>query len=576
MKKKLTKTKSRFGIGLTHHLAGGVLCLAVISLICSSASAQNLFAVDDGIIDEFTPNGVQSTFASGLNNPSGLAFDRAGNLFVADPGNYTGSGALYKFTPAGVRTTFASGLNFPRALVFDSQGNLFTTVDDTAIYKFTPTGVRTTFATVQSGAYGLAFDRVGNLFVAGGFSFVNSDHAGTVYKFTPTGVRTTFASNLNSPLALTFDSQGNLFVADQGYGYDILHDAAVYKFTPSGLRSTVASENDQVSVIPSGLAIDGADNLFVSNYWVSGNILKFTPSGVRTIFAAGSYVTAIAFQPTTTTSPYLGNISTRGFVQTGDNVMIGGFIVQGTTPKSVIIRAIGPELSQYGILNPLANPTLELHDGTGTLIASNDNWQTTIIGGLIASDQVNAIHNSGHAPTAASEPAIVANLPPGNYTAIVRGVSSTTGVGLVEAYDLSPNVNSILGNISTRSSVQTGDNVMIGGFIVQGTTSKSVIIRAIGPELSQYGVPNPLANPTLELHDGTGGLIASNDNWLTTIIGGIITQDQVTAIQNTGHAPTAASESAIIANLPPGDYTAIVRGVSSTTGVALVEVYDLH
>jgi hypothetical protein len=119
-------------------------------------------------------------------------------------------------------------------------------------------------------------------------------------------------------------------------------------------------------------------------------------------------------------------------------------------------------------------------------------------------------------------------------------------------------------------------NVMIGGFIVQGTTPKSVIIRAIGPELSQYGVLNPLANPTLELHDGTGALIASNDNWLTTIIGGIITQDQVSAIQNSGHAPTAASDSAIVANLPPGDYTAIVRGVSSTTGVALVEVYDLH
>jgi hypothetical protein len=311
---------------------------------------------------------------------------------------------------------------------------------------------------VQSGAYGLAFDRAGNLFVAGGFSFVNSDHAGTVYKFTPTGVRTTFASGLNSPLALAFDSQGNLFVADQGYGYDILHAAAVYKFTPSGLRSTVASENDQVSVIPSGLAIDRADNLFVSNYWVSGNILKFTPNGVRTIFAAGSYVTAMAFQPTTTTSPYLGNISTRAFVQTGDNVMIGGFIVQGTIAKSVIIRAIGPELSQYGVPNRLADPTLELHDGTGALIGSNDNWQTTIIGGLIASDQVSAIQNSGHAPTAASESAIVANLPPGNYTAIVRGVSSTTGVALVEVYDLSPDVNSTLGNISTRSSVQTGDN----------------------------------------------------------------------------------------------------------------------
>ena len=133
-----------------------------------------------------------------------------------------------------------------------------------------------------------------------------------------------------------------------------------------------------------------------------------------------------------------------------------------------------------------------------------------------------------------------------------------------------------LGNISTRSFVQTGDNVMIGGFIVQGTGPKRVMIRAIGPELTQFGVPNALANPILELHDGNGALIATNNDWQTTIIGGIITASQVTDIQNRGHAPTAASESAIIANLQPGNYTAIVRGVNNTTGVALVEVYDLH
>ena len=133
-----------------------------------------------------------------------------------------------------------------------------------------------------------------------------------------------------------------------------------------------------------------------------------------------------------------------------------------------------------------------------------------------------------------------------------------------------------LGNISTRSFVQTGDNVMIGGFVVQGPGAKSVIIRAIGPELTQYGITNALANPTLELHNGTGALIGSNDNWQTTIIGGIITSNQVSDIQNSGHAPIAASESAIIANLAPGSYTAIVRGVSNTVGVALVEVYDLN
>jgi len=272
----------------------------------------------------------------------------------------------------------------------------------------------------------------------------------------------------------------------------------------------------------------------------------------------------------------LDNISTRSLVQTGENVMIGGFIVQGTGPKRVIIRAIGPELTQYGIANALANPRLELHNRTGALIGSNDDWQTTILGGVITTNQVSEIQNSGHAPTAASESAIIANLQPGNYTAILRGVNNTTGVALVEVYDLNPAASSTLGNISTRSLVQTGENVMIGGFIVEGSGPKRVIIRAIGPELTQYGITNALANPRLELHNRTGAVIASNDNWQTTILGGIITTNQVSDIQNSGHAPTAASESAIIANLQPGNYTAILRGVNNTTGVALVEVYDLN
>jgi acetyl esterase/lipase len=276
-----------------------------------------------------------------------------------------------------------------------------------------------------------------------------------------------------------------------------------------------------------------------------------------------------------TATPAIGNISTRSFVQAGENVMIGGFIVQGTGPKTVIIRAIGPELTHFGIADALGNPELELHNATGAVIATNDDWQTTILGGVITGNQVSSIQNSGHAPTEASESAIIANLQPGDYTAIVRGVNNTTGVALVEVYDLSSGASSSLGNVSTRGFVQTGEHVMIGGFIVQGTGPKPVIIRAIGPELSEHGITDALGNPTLELHNETGALIATNDNWQTTILGGIITGDQVSDIQTSGHAPTVASESAIIANLPPGNYTAIVSGVSNTTGVALVEVYDL-
>src|SRR5436305_1114589 len=162
------------------------------------------------------------------------------------------------------------------------------------------------------------------------------------------------------------------------------------------------------------------------------------------------------------------------------------------------------------------------------------------------------------------------------HTACGGIVNNTIVVADTEMYTLAPETTSMLGNISTRSFVQTADNVMIGGFIVQGTGPKRVIIRAIGPELTRFGVPNVLANPTLELHNGAGAVIASNDNWQTTMIGSIITQNQVQEILNSGRAPTDPRESAIIANLPAGNYTAIVNGVNNTTGVALVEVYDLQ
>ena len=179
------------------------------------------------------------------------------------------------------------------------------------------------------------------------------------------------------------------------------------------------------------------------------------------------------------------------------------------------------------------------------------------------------------------------NLSTGLYTPIVTGLTSSHGATFVSADPgadnnifqtdcLDPSGGNVGGNISTRASVQTGADVMIGGFIISGSEAKTVIVRAIGPELTQFGVPNPLADPALDLHDSTGRLIASNNNWQTTVIGGIITSDQVSAIQNSGHAPTQPSESAIIATLQPGNYTAIVRGVNNTTGVALVEVDDLQ
>jgi polymorphic membrane protein len=255
----------------------------------------------------------------------------------------------------------------------------------------------------------------------------------------------------------------------------------------------------------------------------------------------------------------LANISARAFVQTGDNIVIGGLIITGSGQKRMIMRAIGPSLVNHGITNPLQNPTLELHDHTGAVIASNDNWMNA--------PNKQEIIDSGLAPSNNLESAILTSLSPGAYTAIVRGVNNGTGIALVEGYDLDRTAGSKLGNISTRTLVQTGDNVMIGGLIVTGPDSDRVIVRAIGPSLTQHGITNALADPTLELHDHNGTLLAFNDNWKDT---------QQAEIEATGLAPTNDKESAIVRTLVPGNYTAIVRGRNNTIGVALVEVYGLN
>jgi len=242
-------------------------------------------------------------------------------------------------------------------------------------------------------------------------------------------------------------------------------------------------------------------------------------------------------------------------VGTGENVSVGGFIVTGTQSKQVVVRALGPSLPLGGTL---ADPILELHDNSGTTIETNDNWQDS------ADEQ--AIIDAGLAPSNANEAAILATLEPGLYTAIVEGVGGTTGVALVEAYDLDRSVDSQLGNISTRGSVETGDDVLIGGLIIQGDTDANLLVRALGPSLTGAGVTGALADPTLELHDADGSLITSNDNWKDS---------QESAIQATGLAPTNDQESAILTALAPGSYTAIVRGKDAGTGIGLVEVYNL-
>ncbi|MGZ5553658.1 MAG: hypothetical protein ACXWHF_08465, partial [Chthoniobacterales bacterium] len=259
------------------------------------------------------------------------------------------------------------------------------------------------------------------------------------------------------------------------------------------------------------------------------------------------------------------NISTRLRVQTDDNVLIGGFILTGSVPKKVIIRAIGPSLGNFGIAGALSDPVLELRDGAGALLKSNDNWK---IDDENQQSQEASIVATTIPPSNDLESAIIATLPPQQgFTAIVRGQGDTTGIAVIEVYDLNSTDDAILANISSRGFVDTGNNVMIGGFIVGGGAgSGKVIVRAIGPSLIPYGIGNALSDPTLELHDGNGNTVATNDNWK---------EGDQAAVQATGIPPSNDLESAIVATLPAGGYTAIVAGKNGGTGVGLVEVYYL-
>lgn len=254
------------------------------------------------------------------------------------------------------------------------------------------------------------------------------------------------------------------------------------------------------------------------------------------------------------------NISTRLQIQTGDNVGIGGFIVTGTTTKRVLIRGIGPSLAAFGIQGFLADPVLELHKPKGIVLVNN-NWKDT---------QETDISATGLAPTNDFEAAIVATLEPGSYTVILSGQSGGSGIGLIEAYDLDAGVTSQLANVSTRGFIGTVENVMIGGVIIgpNGAPDATVAVRALGPSLANAGITGTLDDPTLELRDADGVLVAFNNNWQDD-------PNQAASLQAVGLAPTDGLESGIYTTLATGNYTAIVAGNNGGTGVGLVEVYNV-
>jgi uncharacterized repeat protein (TIGR03803 family) len=458
-------------------------------------------------------------------------------------GNFYGissNGTLFRLTPFGGLTTVtrlpAGAYIRPPSLTLGDDGDLYTGLgasfyDGTParLVRVTPNGLVFTLATLDSTEGALH----GKLLQASDRTFY-----GTTAYLTGNGGGEIFRAHLLAP-TITAVSPSSAPV-----GSDVVITGAAFTGTTAVLfrgvpasAFNIDSDSEITATVPPGRALD--------------SIVVQTPTG-SAVFPANS-----------ATPGKLLNISTRANVGTGDDVLIGGFIIQGTVPKKVIVRATGPSLKAQGVpvLGTLSDPKLEIHSGTGAIVASNDNWSD--------SAEKQPIIDSGVAPSDPHEAAVVATLAPGNYTAVLSGVGGTSGIALVELYDLDQ-ANGRLANISTRGRVEVGDQVMIGGFILGGTAPSQVVVRALGPSLSYGNSPvyDTLSDLELELRDAQGFIMATNDDW----------EDSVNrqAIKDANLAPTEPAESVIDATLPAGNYTAIVRGVYETSGVGLVEVYKLE
>jgi hypothetical protein len=532
----------------------------------------------------FTRTGATWTQQAKLTASDGLAGDDLG-VSVAVSGDTAligaelaraGMGAACVFTRTGGTWTEQAKLTDPKGAALDQFGRAVAITGDTAVvgailadglhpeqgaaYVFTRTGTTWTQQaklTASDGhtdaAFGLSVSLSDESAMIVGAT--GDQQKGAAYVFTRAGGTWTEQAKLTASDGAANDNFGRSVALSGDTAVVGAHfKVSAYLFTHSGGTWT-----QQTKLI----AEDGTNDDLFGNSVAMSVRTGFVGAGMATVGNASQQGKAYVFEasaPTVSPSPPRGrlqNISTRVRAETGDNIPIAGFIIAGSDAKRVLLRGLGPSLAQAGVADPLQDPTLELYNSAGTLVLANDNWKDA---------QQADIAATGLAPSDDRESAIVVTLSPSSHTAVLRGKNNSTGVSLVEVYDLNQSANSELANISTRGFVQTGNNVVIGGFIPVGGATR-LVIRGLGPSLEKHAVANSLQDPTLELRNKDGDLILENDNWKDT---------QRAEIEATGLAPERDAESAIVTTLQPAPATAIVRGQAGTTGVGLVEIYKVQ
>jgi len=651
-------------------------------------SSGNVYVADSGnnTIRKITASGSVSTLAgtanplggsadgtaaaARFNNPTGVAVDSSGNVYVADSGNSTirkiAGGIVSTFAGAAGATGSSDGsgsaarFNSPQGIAVDGAGNVYVAdTNNSTVREITSAGAVTTLAGAAgqtgssdgtgggarfNGPYAVAVDGGGNVYVADYFN-------ATIRKIAAGGAVTTLAgaagksgdvdgvgavARFNQTYGIAADGSGNLYVTDT-------YNRTVRKVSAGGSVSTLTGVMARF-YYPQGIAISGSGTIYVAdgdNQAISAGAYVTAPSGGGTVasqaVSAGANATFSiaaasgvnyqwqvstdggntwtnvanggAYSGATTTAltitgataamngyqyrvaesnaagtsnsgagiltllgsgssgARLVNLSARSFVGTGANNLIAGFTIGGSGSKQLILRGVGPTLASFGVTGVLAAPNLTLVNSAGAVLAFNSGW-----GGGAALSTAFAAVGAFALPATSADAAMSQTLAAGGYTEELSGINSGTGVGLAEIYDADTGTPSArLTNISARAQVGTGANILVAGFVVTGTGSENLVIRGIGPTLAQFSVTGVLATPVLTIYNNAGTQIASNTGW-----GGTAALTAAFVQVGAFALPATSADSALIISLPAGNYSAQLAGANSSTGVGLLEIYELH